>query len=874
MQIHELNNFNGTPGATNFLAIDNGSDTARISGEALLDPVNSRIDNLTANVLPDSVETILDWADVESASKTLTKNVSGFDYLDLYFKEVTSGTNRIVFAQRYPRTAFPAQVTIPVISWGGGTDPKYLYLQDLMIAISGTTLTMSQLRVYSWDGKAADGANIESGILVDQIRVDGVKISSNTSAELTDLRTAHNGTVYASARAAREADYNALDNEITPVANEVNNIRIGADGATYPSAGDAVRSQAAESTNRFNSVFNGTLIKGTNLLDMSSIVTGKYVDANGTESPGSPYNHTDYIPVEVGKTYTLQSDAGGSRGLNSMRFIAAYDSNKTIVPSAGKDSAVYSYDVPDGVAFLIISASNLYLTEDANPAFVEGTTIIPYEEYFEPYMEYYIKAEVLDDEDVIDAVREFVSDDIAVVDSKVEEVKTGLSQIADNDEYIEEETAVITPNWSTGFLDGGNGQLYTGGSYDDFRYSQKITVTEGDIISLNAIADGSAKEMRCVVAYSGDTFDSSASKPQGVNSYTVPDGIDGIIITTRSAYAESEIHKARSVTKEAYHIKIDKMGYMTAKGNLSDGETLKLLENNSKNSNVLVFTCRVSNFNSIKIGKNINGTPNLTVNGTNVIITNSSQTITLPHGLTIADDLQVIIETTPHNNRLKKVVVSSRGIDFINETDYGWFDDQGEPYVTSIGSTLTDCVLSWTSRDINKPIWIFGDSYVTYHNTRWPYYLAEDGYDESSMINGYSGEASAQAYIGLNNLLTLRVPKMVVWCLGMNNGDSDSEVNSSWKEYYDKVINLSKRYGFELILYATPTTPTVNNDFKNAIVRASGYRYIDIDAAVRLSNSRNWINGLLSSDEVHPTIQGGKVIYHRFLADLPELTSK
>lgn len=224
MQIHELNNFNGTPGATNFLAIDDGSDTSKISGEALLDPVNSRIDNLTANVLPDSVETILDWADVESASKTLTKNVSGFDYLDLYFKENTSGTNRIVFAQRYPRTAFPAQVTIPVISWGGGTDPKYLYFQDLMIAISGTTLTMSQLRIYSWDGKAADGANIETGILVDQIRVDGVKISSNTSAELTDLRTAHNGTVYASARAAREADYNALNGEITDVKSNFNDI--------------------------------------------------------------------------------------------------------------------------------------------------------------------------------------------------------------------------------------------------------------------------------------------------------------------------------------------------------------------------------------------------------------------------------------------------------------------------------------------------------------------------------------------------------------------------------------------------------------------------------------------------------------------------
>ena len=46
MQIHELNTFAGTPGDGNYLAIDNGSDTGKISGTNLLAPVNARIDNI------------------------------------------------------------------------------------------------------------------------------------------------------------------------------------------------------------------------------------------------------------------------------------------------------------------------------------------------------------------------------------------------------------------------------------------------------------------------------------------------------------------------------------------------------------------------------------------------------------------------------------------------------------------------------------------------------------------------------------------------------------------------------------------------------------------------------------------------------------
>ena len=65
----------------------------------------------------------------------------------------------------------------------------------------------------------------------------------------------------------------------------------------------------------------------------------------------------------------------------------------------------------------------------------------------------------------------------------------------------------------------------------------------------------------------------------------------------------------------------------------------------------------------------------------------------------------------------------------------------------------------------------------------------------------------------------------------------------------------------------------MNNRFKNAIVRNSGYRYVEADKSLRIDDDGNWIEGTLD-DNVHPTIKGAKLLYHRFLADIPELTSK
>ena len=56
MQIHELNTFNGTPGGGDFLAVDSGFDTAKISAEAFLAPVKAETEKVAKEKInaPDS----------------------------------------------------------------------------------------------------------------------------------------------------------------------------------------------------------------------------------------------------------------------------------------------------------------------------------------------------------------------------------------------------------------------------------------------------------------------------------------------------------------------------------------------------------------------------------------------------------------------------------------------------------------------------------------------------------------------------------------------------------------------------------------------------------------------------------------------------
>ena len=135
----------------------------------------------------------------------------------------------------------------------------------------------------------------------------------------------------------------------------------------------------------------------------------------------------------------------------------------------------------------------------------------------------------------------------------------------------------------------------------------------------------------------------------------------------------------------------------------------------------------------------------------------TSNPTSFAHGLTLADQIAVTIEISQNNNLV--ITIESGGQKSV--TSNGWKVSSRKPYVKSLGS-MTDCVLSWTCKDCNANIALFGDSYLSFSEERWRYYLNEDGYSDNVFVNAYAGENSANGLINFTNLMEIINPKYIL----------------------------------------------------------------------------------------------------------------
>lgn len=441
----------------------------------------------------------------------------------------------------------------------------------------------------------------------------------------------------------------------------------------------------------------------------------------------------------------------------------------------------------------------------------------------------------------------------------------------------EVEDLIYTTPWTLGYL-GVNGDAHESST---IAKSDKITVSSGDVITCTAKENGNtvSREMRFVTAFV-DGVATESLGGQSLTSYTVPENVNQVVISVSSFtyYTNYTLTIVRNQEiGNTYLLKREPLNNWTVtKDSFTDGDKIEFLEQNVKTRKIFTFSGNITSFGTLKMGRIVDGVykEHIELDSSNLKIYNTygAETI-LTHNLNIVENIQVVL-TTGVKNRLENIVINSCGIKYeaTGLNNITWNDDKGIPTIEVESSTLTDCSAMWTCRTKNQPVWIFGDSYLSLDSARWPYYLIQDGYDSICMINGYAGENSLNAYLSLENLLTFGRPQYLIWCLGMNDGDSSTAVNSSWNTYFTSVKNICNKYGITLIAATIPTTPTVNNDFKNEIIRNSGYRYIDFAKGVNASES-GWITGALSTDNVHPTAAGAIILYNRFLNDFPEITT-
>ena len=158
------------------------------------------------------------------------------------------------------------------------------------------------------------------------------------------------------------------------------------------------------------------------------------------------------------------------------------------------------------------------------------------------------------------------------------------------------------------------------------------------------------------------------------------------------------------------------------------------------------------------------------------------------------------------------------------------------------------------------------------------------GYDKGWLLDGHAGRTTEEALESFKNLIAVKQPKMVVWCMGMNNMDVDNSTpNAKWLESTQEVIRICNLYDITLVLATIPSTPSAqgdytggsprNNNAKNDWIVASGYRYFDQVSALGADRNGNWINDYWQSatDHTHTNEKGARALLMRLIADVPEV---
>lgn len=587
-----------------------------------------------------------------------------------------------------------------------------------------------------------------------------------------------------------------------------------------------------------------------NLIDPRKVISGYYFGHNGKLEANESYGYT-YIPMR-GKNITINYN-GGFKLSACNKYGSVTHTNTEIAQTVGGITIQYQ----EGDEYAMISVPLDILDKTASAEYGDVPTIYkPYNEHSgELIKDSSISSKKLDDSVIINK-NLFNPDDPDYVEGYYLTLENSLNvnenyAVSGYIPFTQEMGKLVISRDGIVIADGGGGV----GLYDI--YKNKIVIEQNQNIKGVAIwQEGVAFVRFSINGYKNGNIQIEVGDVP--TKYVSPNGIinpDLLQQDTKLDIVLSSLgNNADSVTKDT----------------LNDSEILTL-DNfpwHIKKRLIMSFSASITSFSSILIGKGLNQYRGdyLKIDSTNIIQlhyeSSESEKEKVVHGLSINTFIKISLLSD--NSGYLYVILQSKNGTFKYVFKSWAYEANYSAFVKSIGSTLTDLKFNAGSQDFKLPVWAFGDSYFGVSTNRWPGAIRDFGFF-NFLIDGLAGQSSNGAYNDLVKCLQFGTPKYLLWCLGMNDADS------AFKTIFNKVKVLCETKGITLIAATIPTVPNRPKEIISQYVKDSGLRYIDFYKAMGANSQGAWYEGYLSSDNVHPTELGAKVLAMQVLIDFPEL---
>lgn len=443
-------------------------------------------------------------------------------------------------------------------------------------------------------------------------------------------------------------------------------------------------------------------------------------------------------------------------------------------------------------------------------------------------------------------------------------------------------------NLNVGYIQK-NGTVNEGTTY---RHTDKIDIHDLIGQTVKVYNDGTQKYIRFVCIYDeNNTVKSSLGSDTNSLTFTIPSGAyyavfsftnssvntPYVLITTaenKTVYVPNENKwEIKDFPAVDAFVNIAEPLVLSADSLADDGELKAKTGNSVKTYGTYAMFCRpgiMTDDEYIIFGKNGSNGYAVGISKTKwAWFVNGSNQGGGTHGLTVKDYLFVTVNKVPGTGAVLTIYTNG-GV--YTRTNTSWQDYHGLQYIKNeSGDAITEVKMTWGSSAFRNGIWFFGDSYTSGSDARWPYYISQLGFSGNILINGYPGEETDIGYKDFIDCIKYGKPTIAVWCLGMNNGDSGA-INATWLKYTQAFLDVCELFDITPILATIPCCPLADHQYKNAWVRASGYRYIEFANVVNVTeNSTTWYDGMLSSDNIHPTAQGAKALASQIIVSVPEI---